>query len=212
MSFSQVSHVDNVSVPCIPWYFPTPVNVPVYFCNPWETVRFLEFMHNVPEGQCHCLPDCNATFYEPDITSALLRKCDSSNFGVSWLCNANNRLEPSMYGGEIKDLVRDEYFDNGLYKNIFKMFEESDRFIMDSFGQRNYNPFDKDIALLEVFFKKPSIIQISRQARMSWIDYLSTVGGLLGLVLGMGIVSFIELLWLCLRIAALKMNFQNLVP
>ena len=94
MSFSQVSHVDNVSVPCIPWYFPTPVNVPVYFCNPWETVRFLEFMHNVPEGQCHCLPDCNATFYEPDITSALLRKCDSSNFGVSWLCNANNRLEP----------------------------------------------------------------------------------------------------------------------
>ena len=86
------------------------------------------------------------------------------------------------------------------------------RFIMDSFGQRNYNPFDKDIALLEVFFKKPTIIQISRQARMSWIDYLSTVGGLLGLVLGMGIVSFIELLWLCLRIAALKMNFQNLVP
>jgi hypothetical protein len=43
--------------------------------------------------------------------------------------------------------------------------------------------------------------------RMNWIDYLSAVGGLLGLVLGMGIVSFIELIWLCFRLAARKWNF-----
>ena len=71
---------------------------------------------------------------------------------------------------------------------------------------RYYDAFEKDIALVEIFFKKPTLVQVSRKARMNWIDYFSTVGGLLGLVLGMGSISVVELLWLCLRLAALKMN------
>ncbi len=39
---------------------------------------------------------------------------------------------------------------------------------------------------------------------MTWIDYFAEVGGLLGLVLGMGFVTFIEIVWLCLRIALHK--------
>ena len=77
---------------------------------------------------------------------------------------------------------------------------------------KSYDAYEKDIALVEISFRKSTIIQMSRKARMNWIDYFSTVGGLLGLVLGMGIVSIVEILWLCLRLAALQMNFQNLVP
>jgi hypothetical protein len=44
------------------------------------------------------------------------------------------------------------------------------------------------------------------QLTMTWIEYFATVGGLLGLVLGMGLVSFIEIIWLLLRIAARKLN------
>jgi hypothetical protein len=44
---------------------------------------------------------------------------------------------------------------------------------------------------------------------MTWIDYFSTVGGLLGLVLGMGIISFVELIWLCLRILAKHNNMTD---
>ena len=44
---------------------------------------------------------------------------------------------------------------------------------------------------------------------MTWIDYFSTVGGLLGLVLGMGFISFIELFWLVLRIIALKLQLTR---
>jgi hypothetical protein len=47
------------------------------------------------------------------------------------------------------------------------------------------------------------------QLTMTWIDYFSMVGGLLGLVLGMGIVSFIELIWLCLRLGARKLKMSN---
>ena len=77
---------------------------------------------------------------------------------------------------------------------------------------KTYDAFEKDIALVEIYFRKSTIIQMGRQARMNWIEYFSTVGGLLGLVLGMGIISIIELIWVCLRLAALKMNFQNLIP
>jgi len=41
---------------------------------------------------------------------------------------------------------------------------------------------------------------------MTWIDYFSAVGGLLGLVLGMGFFSLFELIWLCLRITSKKLN------
>ena len=37
-----------------------------------------------------CLPDCSNTFYEPTITVAPFRRCDSSNFGVSRLCNVDD--------------------------------------------------------------------------------------------------------------------------
>ena len=47
------------------------------------------------------------------------------------------------------------------------------------------------------------------QLDMTWIDYFAAVGGLLGLVLGMGFVSFIELVWLGLRIFAKKLNLTN---
>ena len=77
---------------------------------------------------------------------------------------------------------------------------------------KSYDAYEKDIALVEISFRKSTIIQMSRKARMNWIDYFSTVGGLLGLVLGMGIISLIEMVWVCLRILALKMNFQNIVP
>lgn len=82
----------------------------------------------------------------------------------------------------------------------------------DLLGPLEYDPFDKDIALVEIYFPSPNMIKLKTQSRMSWIDYLSTVGGLLGLVLGMGFMSFIELVWLCMRMVALKLNFQNLVP
>jgi hypothetical protein len=34
---------------------------------------------------------------------------------------------------------------------------------------------------------------------MNWNDYFSNVGGIYGLVLGMGIISLVELFWLLLQ-------------
>ena len=200
----------------------------------------MEFMKNVPDKRCNCLPDCIGTIYEPEITSTPLRKCDSRNFGASWLCDPDNGVQPSMYADDINFYYYDLKFGNRINikkrslrskrSNLFswnnfkdfmgpeyKWYESNRRKYVkeDLFYQgieTPYQAYEKDIALVEVFFKKPTIIQIERRAKMNWIDYFATVGGLLGLVLGMSIISFIELLWLCLRIAALKMNFHNLIP
>ena len=77
---------------------------------------------------------------------------------------------------------------------------------------KTYDAYEKDIAMVQIFFRTSTVFQMGSQPRMTWIDYLSTVGGLLGLVLGMGIVSFIELIWLCLRLGARKWNLTHLVP
>ena len=47
------------------------------------------------------------------------------------------------------------------------------------------------------------------QVSMTWVDFLSNVGGLLGLALGMGIVSIIEIVWLALRLLFQKLELTE---
>ena len=62
---------------------------------------------------------------------------------------------------------------------------------------------------LQIFFETSSVMEIVSQLRMTWVDFFSNIGGLLGLVLGMGFISFIELLWLALRLGAQVFGFKD---
>jgi hypothetical protein len=81
---------DTSNVSCIPWYYPS-ADTQVTFCDPWQTTDFFYFMFDeIPDDQCAiCLPDCSQTIYEPSMTAVPIRRCDSSNLGVSQLCNIN---------------------------------------------------------------------------------------------------------------------------
>ena len=83
----------------------------------------------------------------------------------------------------------------------------------DVFSQadNSYDAYDKDIALLHIYFKRSTVFQLGSQPTMTWIDFLSQVGGLLGLCIGISIVTFIELVWLCLRLAAQKLKLTKLI-
>ncbi len=76
---------------------------------------------------------------------------------------------------------------------------------------KDYDAFEKDIAMVQIFFSKSTVFQMGSQPRMTWIDYFSTVGGLLGLVLGLGIPSFIEIIWVCCRMLAFKAKLTDWV-
>ena len=55
-----------------------------------------------------------------------------------------------------------------------------------------YNAYEKDIALVNFYFDKSSILQFTRQERMTIVDYISQMGGLLGLFIGFSFISGIE--------------------
>ena len=215
----QMQTLGNDSHACIPWFFPTPANQSIYVCDPWETVKFFEFMNLVPDNQCaSCVADCSTTVYEPFTSAVAFRKCDSGNLGVSRFCSLNNKAlpQPTKYGTQVKaeydSRELDPAYISGLESSIrtyYKTLPDGDVFTQNP---KTYDAYEKDIALVQIFFRKSTMLQMGRQPRMTWIDYFSTVGGLLGLVLGMGIVSFIEMFWLCLRMAAFKMNLSNVIP
>jgi hypothetical protein len=66
---------------------------------------------------------------------------------------------------------------------------------------KQYDAYDKDIAVLNVFFDSTTVMMFTSQQRQSWLDYFSSVGGALGLCIGLSIITVVELVWLCLRIA-----------
>ena len=58
----------------------------------------------------------------------------------------------------------------------------------------------QDIAVLEVFFEATTAIQFSTYATQTWVDYFANVGGLLGLCIGLSIVTIVELAWLGMKL------------
>ena len=65
-----------------------------------------------------------------------------------------------------------------------------------------YDAYEKDIAILQIYFKSPTIMEYGTFPSNTWIDFFSSIGGLLGLCIGISIVTFIEIFWLILRMAA----------
>jgi len=208
---------NNSTYACIPWYFPSPDPL-ITVCDPWETVDFLENMiNNIPDEQCsYCLPDCSTTIYEPSLYTIPFRRCDSGNLGVSRFCALNNKNLPQPM--KFATQLSNEYRARNMTPDYLSYMDSNLRTYFENDGdvftlnQKVYDAYDKDIALIQVYFRKSVVFELGSQQRMTWIDYLSTVGGLLGLVLGMGIISFIELIWLCMRLGAKKLNLANWVP
>jgi hypothetical protein len=63
-----------------------------------------------------------------------------------------------------------------------------------------YDAYEEDFAKIQVFFKQPVMFNIESKPVLTWLDYFSGLGGIMGLVLGMGIISLFEAIWLSWRI------------
>ena len=153
--------------------------------------------------------------YEHMVTSIPFRRCDSSNFGVSQFCSLKNKylLRPSKFAVQIEK----EYESNNEFPAFTSMLESSIRRFSKTIAKgdifplndKTYDAYNKDIALVHIYFRKATVIQMGSSQSMGWVDFFSNVGGLLGLVLGMGIVSLIELFWLFLRLAARPLGISE---
>ena len=140
--------------------------------------------------------------------------CDHTNLGVNKLCDLeNDNLAPSMWRRQ----VQDEYIQStgnvpSYVKSASQTMNNVRRFAPKSkmdglilkdyrIKHQTYDAFETDIAVANFYFDKSTIIKFQRNLRMTWIDYISQIGGLLGLAMGFSFVSFMEIIyWLFFRL------------
>ena len=200
---------------CNPWFYPTTNDFVAKSCDPWDTKDFQEHFNNLPDNECsHCLPDCTSTVFATRVSTAPFRKCDHTNLGISTMCDFNNNdMNPAIWRQE----VQKEYMTllgnlpgfiapNSQKMSNTRKYVSSEKKLQsltlkDSrIKNPTYDAFQNDIAIANFYFDKSTIIRFKRDHRMTLTDYISQVGGLLGLAIGVSFVSGIELLyWLVAR-------------
>ena len=63
-----------------------------------------------------------------------------------------------------------------------------------------YDAYEKDIAMVTFFFESPTVFEYLKEPRMTLLQFISQVGGLLGLCIGFSFISAIEILyWFIIR-------------
>jgi len=67
---------------------------------------------------------------------------------------------------------------------------------------KTYDAYDLDLAQVQFFFKTSTIIEFESNPSLTWVTFFSNIGGLLGLCIGLSIVTVVELFWLGLKIVA----------
>jgi hypothetical protein len=158
---------------------------------------------------------CNFTTYLPSIVRQPFMTCDVTNVGVSKFCSLNSE-NPTIFKEKFVNQIFDQFpiTSDSSSTNNKTVFTSN---LLVRYRATNvlknisttYDAFNRDIAMIQIMYPKSTIVQMGIQVQMTWIDYFAAVGGLLGLVLGMGFVSFVELIWLCLRIIARELNLTK---
>ena len=187
-------------------------------CDPWETNEFLQIMDLMPDGNCNtCLPDCSTTIYDQEVSSAPFKTCDHTNLESSNMCqltalSSNENINPPPFASSILSQFKDESQDVPKFVTDLNMFSNNRYHIKESKisnavfkykvkDKPTYNAFEEDIAIVNFFFDKPSILQFTKQESMTIVDYISQLGGLLGLFIGFSFISAFEIIyWVTIRL------------
>ena len=214
----------NDSKTCVPWFYPVKDEKAGKMCNPWNTRKFQSILkEQMPKNLCtHCLPDCTTTVYDTSISYAELRKCDHTNIGTSLLCDlVNPPVNPPPWlnmaqtefklANESLPWYLETFMDNKTTNNMTRFPDQRSQLgehnanldvMFPSQVKKNpsYDAFEKDIGLINVFFSDRSILMYVKKNRMSNFDFLSQIGGSIGLAMGISIISFIEIIyWFTIR-------------
>jgi hypothetical protein len=204
----------NNSQPCTPWFLPF-IDNKSSMCDPWQKFEIFEIIANqVPQNACsYCLPDCNRVIYQPIISTQEFRVCDEKNFGMTDLCSLTSiEPKPQIWGDQVLDQLLESKILNE--SNLKDQVMSSKRKIknislpepMFTKLYRSYDAFEKDIAVLKVYFSSPIVMQYMTKESKTWFDFISTVGGNGGLFIGFSIVTILELAYAILRIINLYLR------
>ena len=215
----QKADLDNTTEICVPWFFPVKNDTSIKMCNPWNTQKFLEIIEKkIPKDECnYCLPDCATVKYDAVMTYANLRKCDRTTIGgTSMLCAlVDGPMNPAPWMSTAQNEFINAnqtvpwYLDTestGMETSI-KQFPNQRKLMINNMfpsqlaGHPYYDAYERDIGVLNIFFSEKKILKYATKNRMSDLDFLSQIGGSLGLAMGISIISVIEIIyWFAFRL------------
>ena len=214
----KLANSRNLTQTCSPWFFPTS-DASAAICDPWQAVEFENYFNNVPDEECsRCLPDCNNVIYQPSVTAVPFRRCDFRNLGVSPLCNLefNSLTEPWIWSRQLLEEIAKEGKTNLTLFRRLNILSSERSYATTSHPTNMFNPFnesydafEKDIALVQFYFKSASVQEFQTDVSQTWIDFFSAIGGLLGLCIGISIVTFVELFWLLFKVFSNAMTARE---
>ena len=169
--------------------------------------------------QCsYCLPDCQRVIFSQSVSAQPFRRCDERNVEMTKFCSVLNKnvVKPEIWGRQMID-----YYINttGKVPEFLSNVTSSKRTIKKSYLlnylfkgiSREYDAYEKDIAVLNVFFDTTTVMTFNSESQQTWIDYFSSVGGALGLCIGLSVITVVELFWLCCRLCHVVMIDPNRV-
>ena len=194
------SEIRNDSVGCIPWFYPTIESETIKMCNPWETKTFQNMMNSYSKiNKCnYCLPDCNITKYDSTISYSKLPKCDHTDIGSNELCDlVSNSINPPRWSELATKTYEKANLDPPTYvvNNSTRLTNKRYNYKLNRDELEEYDAFEEDIAVLHVFFGNSFGTQYKTVLRMTNIEFLSLVGGNVGLAMGISLLSIIELVY-----------------
>ena len=83
--------------------------------------------------------------------------------------------------------------------------ENKEHFSLNNDRNQGYDAYEKDIAMVTFFFESSDSVEFLKQSKTSVIEFISQIGGLLGLCMGFSFISVVELIyWLTFKL------FRNL--
>jgi amiloride-sensitive sodium channel len=188
---------------CVPWNFPRmDGSSSMKPCTPRSRYTFLEKFRDVEMskvvGAELCLPSCGGTTYEVTNSAAPFRRCDQANMALTLFCHLGTGLTTPKWGDhilksyEMKNGSIPEYISNNI-KSPSRLYP-ADRIFMN-FVTREYQAYSDDIAVATFYFPSHVTTELVRSAKMTTLDYVSQIGGLLGLCLGFSLISLMEVVY-----------------
>jgi len=199
---------NNLTKVCTPWYFPSSDNHFI-ICNPFQNFRISQIMQNeVPPDTCnYCLPDCIRTIFSHSVTTQPFRRCDERNLEVTPMCSLLNKdyIDPPIWGQQVYNSFNAT---SSTLPDILSNVTSNIRTVKKSYQlydlfknmKKQYDAFSEDISLLNVYFDTTTVMLFKKQRTQTWINYLSSVGGSLGLCIGLSIITIAELVWILIKI------------
>ena len=85
-------------------------------------------------------------------------------------------------------------FPTVTYSEVLSYNENVTKYFEDTRGKNQIDLIKNSVLAVNVYYKYDTFLEVKEQPEAQWFDFMSTIGGAVGVCLGISILSFVELI------------------